>query len=251
MISIIVILVLILIIMVIGIVAFLYLRNRAREFSKELFGTEDIRKAAKEMQVEYATTPKSVSAMTSLLLPKISEDFPDFNYNEMKVRANNVLTGYLAAVTQGSVGVLKDGNAELKQKLTDYIGSFTAKNLREHFDSVHIHRTEISQYRKSEGRCIITFQSAVECFHYTTDLGDGSVKDGSKEYKYQTRFNVDLVYIQDRSKVENDLDHALGINCPNCGAPLSSLGAKTCEYCGTPIVAVNLYAWTFNNIEEL
>ena len=242
---------LVLIIMLIGIVAFLYIRNRTREFSKELFGTEDIRKAAKEMQVEYATTPKSVSAMTSLLLPKISEDFPDFNYNEMKARANNVLTSYLGAISQGSVGLLKDGNEELKQKLSDHIGVFTAKNLREHFDSVHIHRTEISQYRKSGGRCIITFQSALECFHYTTDLSDGAIKDGSNEYKYQTRFNVDLIYIQDRSKIENDLDHAIGINCPNCGAPLSTLGAKTCEYCGTPIVAVNLYAWTFNNIDEL
>ena len=244
-------LLLILAIMVIGIVAFLYIRQQTRKFSKELFGTSDIRQAAKEMQVEYATTPKSVSAMTSLLLPKISEDFPDFNYNEMKVRANNVLTSYLAAISAGSVGLLKDGNAELKQRLTDYIGNFTEKNLREHFDSVHIHRTEISQYRKSAGRCIITFQSSLECFHYTTDLGDNSVTDGSTEYKYQTRYNVDLIYIQDRNKVENELDHAIGINCPNCGAPLNSLGAKVCEYCGTPIVAVNLYAWTFNNIEEL
>lgn len=246
-----IILLLILIIMVIGIVAFFYIRQQAREFSNELFGTSDIRQAAKEMQVEYSTTPKSVSAMTSLLLPKISEDFPDFNYNEMKVRATNVLTSYLAGVSAGSVGLLNDGSTELKQKLTDYIGSFTEKNLREHFDSVHIHRTEISQYRKSEGRCIVTFQSSLECFHYITDLGDNSVTDGSKEYKYQTRYNVDLVYIQDRNKVENELDHALGINCPNCGAPLKSLGAKVCEYCGTPIIAVNLYAWTFNNVEEV
>lgn len=246
-----IILLLILMIMVIGIVAFLYIRQQAREFSNELFGTSDIRQAAKEMQVEYASTPKSVSAMTSLLLPKISEDFPDFNYNEMKVRATNVLTSYLAGVSAGSAGMLNDGSTELKQKLTDYIGSFTEKNLREHFDSVHIHRTEISQYRKSEGRCIVTFQSSLECFHYITDLGDNSVTDGSREYKYQTRYNVDLVYIQDRNKVENELDHALGINCPNCGAPLKSLGAKVCEYCGTPIIAVNLYAWTFNNVEEV
>ena len=98
---------------------------------------------------------------------------------------------------------------------------------------------------------MVTFQSSLECFHYTTDLGDNSVKDGSKEYKYQTRYNVDLIYIQDRNKVENELDHALGINCPNCGAPLSTLGAKVCEYCGTPVVTVNLYAWTFNNVEEV
>lgn len=248
--AIIVFLTLILIIMVVGLSAFIYIRNSARKFSRELFGTEDLSKAAKDMQIEYSSTPKSVSAMTSLLLPKISQDFPDFNYNEMKARANNVLNGYLMAISQGSAGILKDGTTELKQKLTDYIGNLTAKDEREHYDSVHIHRTEISQYRKSEGRCIITFQSSLECFHYTSDLSDGAVKSGSKEFKYQTRFNVDLVYIQDRDKVENELDHALGINCPNCGAPLSSLGAKVCAYCGTPIVEVNIYAWNFNNVEE-
>lgn len=248
--AIIVFLTLILIIMVVGLSAFIYIRNSARKFSRELFGTEDLSIAAKDMQIEYSSTPKSVSAMTSLLLPKISQDFPDFNYNEMKARANNVLNGYLMAISQGSAGILKDGTTELKQKLTDYIGNLTAKDEREHYDSVHIHRTEISQYRKSEGRCIITFQSSLECFHYTSDLSDGAVKSGSKEFKYQTRFNVDLVYIQDRDKVENELDHALGINCPNCGAPLSSLGAKVCAYCGTPIVEVNIYAWNFNNVEE-
>ena len=248
--AIIVFLTLILIIMVVGLSAFIYIRNSARKFSRELFGTEDLSKAAKDMQIEYSSTPKSVSAMTSLLLPKISQDFPDFNYNEMKARANNVLNGYLMAISQGSAGILKDGTTELKQKLTDYIGNLTAKDEREHYDSVHIHRTEISQYRKSEGRCIITFQSSLECFHYTSDLSDGAVKSGSKEFKYQTRFNVDLVYIQDRDKVENELNHALGINCPNCGAPLSSLGAKVCAYCGTPIVEVNIYAWNFNNVEE-
>ena len=40
-------------------------------------------------------------------------------------------------------------------------------------------------------------------------------------------------------------------NCPNCGAPISTLGSKVCEYCGTPIVELNIYAWTFSNIEEV
>ena len=40
-------------------------------------------------------------------------------------------------------------------------------------------------------------------------------------------------------------------NCPNCGAPLTSLGAKHCEYCGTPIIEYNIKAWTFSNIDEV
>ena len=78
---------LILILAIIGAAYYLVYRvkHKAEELSRTLFGTSDITKAASQMKQEYATTPKSVSAMTSLLLPKIVADFPDFQYNEMKV----------------------------------------------------------------------------------------------------------------------------------------------------------------------
>lgn len=229
-----------------------YIRNKVRETSRTLFGTSDITQAAKQMKQEYSTTPKSVSAMTSLLLPKIVSDFPDFQYNEMKDRTENVLTSYLRAVDGRNPSLLQDGNTELKNQLENQIQMLSARNIQEHFEQIRIHRTEISSYRKSEGRCIITFQSALECYHYSTDITNPStVLEGSREYKYQTKYNIDLIYIQDRNLVENELDHALGINCPNCGAPLSSLGAKKCEYCGTPVIEINIHAWSFSNIDEV
>lgn len=227
----------------------LYVRHKAKEFSRTIFGTEDLSDGIRQMKREYASTPKSVSGMTSLLLPKIVSDFPDFEYDEMKERAENTLTQYLRAVTQKNTAVLTDGNTELKQQLENHIQMLSLKGLWEHFDQIKIHRTEIHQYKKTDGRCIITFQSALECFHYITDTS--SVIEGSKEYKYQTKYNTDLIYIQDRNLVENELDHALGINCPNCGAPLSSLEAKKCEYCGTPVIEINIHAWSFSDIKEM
>lgn len=227
----------------------LYVRHKAKEFSRTIFGTEDLSDGIRQMKREYASTPKSVSGMTNLLLPKIVSDFPDFEYDEMKERAENTLTQYLRAVTQKNTAVLTDGNTELKQQLENHIQMLSIKGLWEHFDQIKIHRTEIHQYKKANGRCIITFQSALECFHYITDTS--SVIEGSKEYKYQTKYNTDLIYIQDRNLLENELDHALGINCPNCGAPLSSLGAKKCEYCGTPVIEINIHAWSFSDIKEM
>ena len=227
----------------------LYVRHKAKEFSRTIFGTEDLSDGIRQMKREYASTPKSVSGMTNLLLPKIVSDFPDFEYDEMKERAENTLTQYLRAVTQKNTAVLTDGNTELKQQLENHIQMLSIKGLWEHFDQIKIHRTAIHQYKKADGRCIITFQSALECFHYITDTS--SVIEGSKEYKYQTKYNTDLIYIQDRNLLENELDHALGINCPNCGAPLSSLGAKKCEYCGTPVIEINIHAWSFSDIKEM
>ena len=227
-----------------------YLKKKTKEFSSEIFGTEDIKMAAKQMKEEYSSTPKSVSSMTSLLLPKIASDFPDFHYDEMKARAENTLIQYLRAISDNDKSILTEGNEELKLKLENYMKMLSVKDLHEHFEQIHIHRTEINKYRKAAGRCIITFQSALQCFHYITKA-DKNLTEGSKKYTYQTKFNIDLIYIQDRNLVENELDNALGVNCPNCGTPLTSLGAKVCEYCSTPVIEINIHAWSFSDIEEV
>ncbi len=190
-IPIIIVLILILAIIIAAYCGVRYLQRKTREVSRALFGTSDITQAAKQMKQEYSTTPKSVSAMTSLLLPKIVSVFPDFQYDEMKERAENVLTQYLRAVTEKNTAILTDGNTELKQQLDSHIQMLSVKDLREHFDHIKIHRTEICQYRKTAGRCIISFQSALECYHYITD-SSSSIKEGSKEYKYQTKYNTEF-----------------------------------------------------------
>ena len=153
---------LILILAIIGAAYYLVYRvkHKAEELSRTLFGTSDITKAASQMKQEYATTPKSVSAMTSLLLPKIVADFPDFQYNEMKDRAENVLTSYLHAITERNPARLTDGTTELKQQLENHTEMLFANGQHERYDQIHIHRTEINQYRTTAGRCIITFQTA-------------------------------------------------------------------------------------------
>ena len=56
--------------------------------------------------------------------------------------------------------------------------------------------------------------------------------------------------IEGRASFCKITDGALGITCPNCGAPITNLGAKFCEYCGAGVVELNVHAWSFENIEE-
>lgn len=245
----IIILVLILVIILAVYILIFLAKKKAKEVTRDLFGTDDIRKAAQQMKQEYATTPKSVNAMTSLLLPRIVADFPDFTYDEMKNRAEDVLVSYLLAIDQNNSSLLKEGNQELQDQLSHHLQMLSDQNLTEQYDDIRIHRTEISQYRKNAGRCVVTFQTSLACMHYRKNT-EGAITEGSTEYTYQTRFNTDLIYIQNREIVEKESDRALGINCPNCGAPISSLGAKFCEYCGTAIVELNIHAWSFSHIEE-
>ena len=241
---------LIAVIILLGAVTFgvLYLRYKVSKFSKDLFGTSDLKKVARDLQLEESTTHKSVSAMTSIYLPQIVKDFPDFNYNEMKSRANSLLMSYLRSIDTNSVQDLKYANEELKIRLEKYLEMLNEQNIHENYDMIKIHQTEIMMYKKTPGRCVVTFQSSLECMH--NKERDGVILSGSKEYKYQTRFNIEMVYIQNRDMVENDGERALGVNCPNCGAPVSVIGKKYCEYCGTGITEYNIKAWSFSSVEE-
>lgn len=90
--------------------------------------------------------------------------------------------------------------------------------------------------------CIIKLQSAVE--YYYEDTGQ-SQPDNRKT---QTRYDMELVYIQDLTKVK-DLATAVGVTCPNCGAPITRLGSKFCEYCGTGITPVDVRVWKLHRVQ--
>ena len=94
---------------------------------------------------------------------------------------------------------------------------------------------------------MITIQSAVEYFY--SKVRDGKVIDGSKERKTQTKYNTELIYIQDIDLAE--FDHAIGMSCPNCGAPIKTLGEMRCEYCGTKVTPVNTKVWSLHKIYEV
>jgi len=166
----------------------------------------------------------------------------------MKVRAENVLTSYLMAISAGNPGELTEGSRELKDRLEMHITQLKAQGEKETFENIKLHRTEIANYQKRNGRCIITFQAALQ---YKYSLCDENGTFMACDKLMQERYNVDLVYIQDRELVEDERDLSLGINCPNCGAPVSGLGSKVCEYCGTPVIELNIYAWTFHKVEKV
>ena len=243
---------LILILVIIAVIAYWdnKIKQKVSDISRAAFGTSSVLEGIDQMQKDYAGTPKSVAAMTSVYLPNIIRDFPHFQFDEMREKAQNALCSYLLAVSSENASLLQEGNSDLRNKLDNQIQILKQQNMHEHFEGVRIHRTEISAYRKAGGRCIITFQSGVEYIHYVMDQNRNVVK-GNRDSIFQSKYDVDLIYIQDRNLVEDQKESSLGLNCPNCGAPLTMLGAKECEYCGSPVVELNIHVWSFGEIREI
>lgn len=247
-IGIIIVLVLLLILTAVIYTVYRRISQKVKSYSRMIFGTENVREGVQKMEMEYATTPKSVSSATGLYLPGIMKDFPEFHLEEMKSRANNVLTSYLRSVDGCNSHLLTEGTQELRSKLDMKIEMLRNAEIREHFERIKVHKTEIHKYRKEKGRCSIVFQTAAEHVHYQEK--DGKLIKGRKDRLEQAKYNVEVSYIQDLEQVENVDDMGLAMVCPNCGAPLPSLGAKTCVYCDSPVLELNIKVWNFTSVEQ-
>lgn len=231
-----------------GYYLFYRIRKKVREVSQMAFGTDNFFEGLKEQNKQMESTPKSVAAVTSIYLPKIMRDFPEFHYDEMKFRAENVLTSFLQCVDAGRASGLCEGTEELKNQLELHINDLKSHNRKEHFTNINIHRTELYKYQKLNGRVSAIFQTSVGYIHYVEK--NGKVISGSVDSYEQARYNIEAVYAQDRDVIGNEGVQGLGLVCPNCGGAIKSLGNKVCPYCGSGVIEYNIKTWGFAKIKS-
>ncbi len=223
----------------------IYMKHRIKMLSRSLFGTDSLIEGYNREKDRLAVEPKSVSGMTRLLEPQIRKDFPEFNWEQFKVKAENMLESVFLAVDTGNIDKLCEASGDIREQVRNKIEMNKSEDISECFENIKIHQTEITRYEKKGGKCIITFQSAVGYRHYAEK--NGVVTDGDKNRLTQTKYNTELMYIQDPSKVAGD---AVGAKCPNCGAPITNLGAKHCEYCGGAVIPIDIKVWTLSKYYE-
>lgn len=221
--------------------------HKIERFSMGIFGTKSLAEGWNRQAEELATTPKSISGMTRILEPQIQRDFPEFNWIEFRNKAENMLRSSFLAIDREDSSLLKQGSKELTKQVETLISQNQAQNIKEHYQEVEIHNTEITRYEKKQGTCVITLQSAVGHLHYKTR--DGKVVAGDDRLTEQTRYNTEILYVQDENLA--NLDKAVTMTCPHCGAPITMLGIKRCEYCGSEVTPINTQVWTLHKFYEV
>ncbi|MGN0551550.1 MAG: zinc ribbon domain-containing protein [Acutalibacteraceae bacterium] len=234
-----------------GVFAFFKIKAKMREASQTFFGTDSFIEGYKNQQSVLADTPRSIPSMTGIYLPQIQRDFPDFNYTQFKASAQSVLLSFLNCIESKSEYSGGHASQNLHNQVKAIVDDLTSGGFTVKYDSPKIHRTEIARYVKAKGICSVYFQSAIE-YYYSKYDQSGKITDGSEDLKRQTVYEIELNYIQDAAKANaGTTNNALGVTCPNCGAPVTNLGSKYCEYCGTGIKEINIYSWSFNSVSEV
>ncbi|MFI3284238.1 MAG: zinc ribbon domain-containing protein [Erysipelotrichaceae bacterium] len=227
-----------------------YIKSKARKLSRQLFQTDSLIDGYQNQLEELSNIPKSVSGMTRIYLPQIAKDFPEFNYEEFKQRSQVMLLSSFKAISKNNVGLLENASPDLTSKIALKIDDNIQQNRKETYQNVKIHQAEITDYRKLSGTCIITLQYALG-YKYTL-YEENRLVDGSETLKEQCRYNVDIIYIQDVGLMDSTTQTAFeSVKCPNCGAPVKTLGHKVCEYCGSKVEQVNVRVWCINDFRKI
>lgn len=238
-------LVLLLLVMAAAAAGYIYIRGRIRSVSQEVFGTDSFIEGARAQEEAMRGTPKSIAGMTEIYLPKIARDFPEFSYAEIQRSSENILKAMLKALEDRSMPELSGVSAQMKNDLRIRLEAQEKQGIRQIFRDIRIHQTAITRYEKKPGSCNLTLQTSVE-YRYARWKEEEEMPE---PVRTQTRYNVEWIYIQDIDKLPEST-MALAMNCPNCGAPITNLGSRHCEYCGTALEPLNIRVWSVNNIKE-
>ena len=228
------------------------------EVSEGKVGPEDF-----SMKQELAT-PKSVSDLSTALIPRINKDFPDVSVSQMQSAAQAVLVkslDLLMAMTTGNNGDTIDRiqtelaacgigvTRSLSEELWHKVGSARAEGKTLIFRDVIVHKGGINAYQKTESTVEITFQYSLQCLQYQER--NGKFISGNRATPTQTRYNVKVINILDADRLTAEDIKGVGFTCPHCGAPVKHLGTDVCSFCGTAIKTVDMRIWLVDKLVEI
>ena len=225
------------IILVLGIIIFV-LKRKFENFLFKYFNTKNINKIIEEAEFEAENTPKSVSGMEVVYKDIISRDFPEVNLNNLKSMVEKVVLDSFQAVESFDINKFDYDSSKALAFVNSRMEDYKDKDVK--FDNIRFHKTVLNRYQNKDGIATMYFQTSLE---YNLKVKDKRSK------KVQDRYKVEFIYIVDSKKVHQEVK-ALGLNCPNCGAPITDVGVKVCKYCGSGAVEIVKRVWVLNNIES-
>lgn len=175
---------------------------------------------------EAAATPKSLSSAEPLLMDRIRRDFPEYNPELVRQRVvRDARTFYESA--QAGKCLYADG---ISDQLRDRLESFLPPDVS---GGVQVHKAVLSAYDDASQDRVLTFQAAA-AFRDTA----GVTRQRRLILTYLAAWSTDT-----QSGVKR-------ANCPNCGAPVPTVGSKVCQYCGTALKVWAGTSWLLTDLRE-
>jgi hypothetical protein len=228
----------------------LIIKNKVSNITRNYLGMglSETAKLLSDGLAEECRLPYSVPKLTPLYKPKIERDFPEMGYDRMESMVRNGITDILNTLESGeNANALSNSSVRLRDQVNGIISDVQSRGEKQHFDDIKIHNVGIENYHSDQNTALAVFQAAAESRHYVTK--NGQTVSGSKEKPTQHLFSLTLAHNQNVSEERDGI--YLEANCPNCGAPIPSVGAKECHYCGSGVLHAVDKIWQIDSFRLL
>ena len=165
---------------------------------------------------------KTVFGATSIYLPLVRRDFPDFHNSDAVAAVKTLVCEFLAIRYEGRQSFEKSIVSEGLIAMIDRQPGHTVND-----ESVH--QVAMSNYVKSLECATITYQASV-----------GYLLDGNRvEERYAVEYTMSL---------RDEYGEKKALVCPQCGGAYTSTSQKFCAFCGSGIVRDTVKSWRFTSI---
>ena len=216
---------------------YFYITYKIKRITKTYFGTTDLKKSLELSKLEDIETPKSLGSLDSLYLTSFKKDFHDMNLNELKRLSESFILEIFDAIENKSINKLSNKNEKIIAFVNSKIDDLKTIDVK--YSNIKIHNTVLNKYDVKDGIANLYLATSFEYYE---------IIDGIKK-KVQNRIKCEYIYIIDSKEVKENMK-ALGLNCPNCGAPITSIHHKKCSYCKSGIVDFIKKSFVLNDIYE-
>lgn len=175
-------------------------------------------------QVKEATVPKSLSAVEKFVMPQLLNDFPEFNVAAAIDRVKTDAALFYRSAIENKVLFSDNTTTALLENL------ILPEDVK---GNIIIHKAALSAYNKLGNDRILTYQASAE-YMDTSDT------------RNQKRLILKYIAASDDDFSQNI--HTF--TCPNCGAPVPTIGDKVCKYCGIALQTSTSLGWYLMDIRE-
>lgn len=219
-----------LVVLVIVVVVIFAIKAAAEAIKRKLRSASRILNQIQAATEETARTPATLSGSEGLMKIRIAKDFPEFDAEIARKIVTGTLTQYFTILNarSGAEALSAHCTESFVTEMANSLDSVTTT-----YGGAKVHRAVISDYRKNGEQSTIIWQAAVE---YTLP---GKMLS---QHVYEVRYSYYLAANSDQASES--------LICDNCGAPVTTLGAKVCEYCGAEVIASVERTWKINAITK-
>ena len=166
--------------------------------------------------------PKTVFGATSIYLPQVLKDFPDFHNNDAIAAVKTLIYEYLAIRYEGKQRFTQSVVSDVLIAMIDQTAGHTVSGET-------VHKVAMSDYVKTRECATITYQASV-----------GYTLDGTPvEERYAVEYTMSL---------RDEYGEKKALVCPRCGGAYTSTSQTSCAYCGAGIVRDTIKSWRFTSI---